>query len=69
MSDSKSIKTLAALTVLVSFFVQIGFAVGVFGPAWLSPLLTLPALAAMAWLWRDAQRQHAVAQAFTDLVI
>ena len=44
MPGSKLIKTLAVLTVLVSLFVQIGFAIGVFGPAWLSPLLTLPAL-------------------------
>ncbi|MEL6414149.1 MAG: hypothetical protein AAFQ15_04325 [Pseudomonadota bacterium] len=69
MSDSKSIKTLAVLTVLVSLIIQMGFAVGVFGPAWLSPLLTLPALAAVAWLWRTAEKQHAASQAFTDLVI
>ena len=69
MPDPKSIKTLAVLTVLVSLIVQIGFAIGVFGPAWLSPLLTLPALAAMAWLWRAAEKQNAVTQAFTDLVI
>lgn len=69
MPDPKSIKTLAVLTVLVSLIVQIGFAIGVFGPAWLSPLLTLPALAAMAWLWRAAEKQNVVTQAFTDLVI
>lgn len=69
MSDAKSIKTFAVLTVLVSLIIQIGFALGMFGPAWLSPLLTLPALAAMAWLWRAAEKQHAVSQAFTDLVI
>ena len=69
MSDAKTIKTLAVLTVLASLITQIGFAVGVFGPAWLSPLLTLPALAAVAWLWRAAEKQHAMSQAFTDLVI
>ncbi|NQY39203.1 MAG: hypothetical protein HRT80_03810 [Henriciella sp.] len=69
MLDPKSIKILAVLTVLVSLIVQIGFAIGVFGPAWLSPLLTLPALAAMACLWRAAEKQHAMTQAFTDLVI
>ena len=69
MPDPKSIKTLAVLTVLVSLIAQIGFAIGVFGPAWLSPLLTLPALTAMAWLWRAAEKQNAVTQAFTDLVI
>ena len=69
MTDLTSIKTLAALTVLVSLIIQTGFAIGLFGPAWLSPLLTLPALAAIAWLWRSAEKQHAMSQAFTDLVI
>lgn len=69
MSDAKFTKTLAVLTVLVSLIIQVGFAIGVFGPAWLSPLLTLPALAAVIWLWRAAEKQHAVSQAFTDLVI
>lgn len=69
MPGLKSIKTLAVLTVLVSLFIQIGFAVGLFGPAWLSPLLTAPALAAVIWLWRDAEKQNADSQAFTDLVI
>lgn len=69
MPEPKSIKKLAVLTVLFSLFVQIGFAIGVFGPAWLSPLLSFPALAAVIWLWRHAEKQHAVSQAFTDLVI
>ena len=69
MSDAIFIKTLAVLTVSVSLIVQVGFAIGVFGPAWLSPLLTLPALAAVIWLWRAAEKQHAVSRAFTDLVI
>ena len=69
MLDPKSIKILAVLTVLVSPIIQIGFAIGVFGPAWLSPPLTLPALAAMAWLWRATEKQHAMTQAFPDLVI
>lgn len=69
MPDLRSIKTLAVLTVLVSLIVQTGFAIGLFGPAWLSPLLTLPALAALAWLWRSAEKQHAMSQAFADLVI
>ena len=69
MPGSKLIKTLAVLTVLVSLFVQIGFAIGVFGPAWLSPLLTLPALAAVISLWRHAEKQHVASQAFADLVI
>ena len=69
MPGPKLIKILAVLTVFVSLFVQIGFAIGVFGPAWLSPLLTLPALAAIIWLWRHAEKRHAASQAFADLVI
>ncbi|MFN3213317.1 MAG: hypothetical protein ACE37M_09450 [Henriciella sp.] len=69
MPDTKTIKSLAVVTVAISLIVQIGFAVGVFGPAWLSPLLSLPALAAMVWLWRHAEQQHAKSQAFNDLVI
>jgi hypothetical protein len=62
-------KTNAIVTVAISLIVQIGFAIGVFGPAWLSPLLSLPALAAMAWLWRHAEQQRAKSQAFNELVI
>ena len=69
MRDLTPLKTLAVLTVLVSLIIQAGFAIGLFGPAGLSPLLTLPALAAMALLWRSAEKQHAMSQAFTDLVI
>lgn len=60
---------LAYLVIAASLAVQIGFACGVFGPAWLSPVLTLPALAALAWLWRRAERQNASSEAFTALVI
>lgn len=64
-----SLKNIAILTVALSIFVQIGFAVGVFGPAWLSPILTLPALAAVTWLWRSAEHRNAETQAFNELVI
>ena len=60
---------IALLIVLVSVAVQFGFAVGVFGPAWLSPILSLPGLATLAWLWRKAERDHQSSQAFTQLVI
>ena len=69
MPDTKSMKTCAVVTVAISLIVQIGFAIGVFGPAWLSPLLSVPALAAMVWLWRHAEQRHAKTQAFNELVI
>jgi len=59
----------AILIVLISLAIQIGFALGVFGPAWLSPILTLPALAAIARLWRRAERLNQSAKAFEQLVI
>lgn len=62
-------RRIAILVTLISLVIQIGFAIGVFGPAWLSPVLTLPALAAVAWLWRQSERQRAETQAFTALVI
>lgn len=62
-------RRLAILVTLISLVTQIGVAIGVFGPAWLSPVLTLPALAAVAWLWRQSERQRAETQAFTALVI
>lgn len=62
-------RRIAILVTLISLVTQIGFAIGVFGPAWLSPVLTLPALAAVVWLWRQSERQRAETQAFTALVI
>ena len=64
-----ALKWIAAMVVVLSVLVQIGFAFGVFGPAWLSPVLTLPALSAIAWLWRQAEHDHAASRAFTELVI
>ncbi len=61
--------SITGLIILVSLAIQIGFAVGIFGPAWLSPVLTLPALAAMARLWHRAEQQKASSQAFAALVI
>ena len=69
MSLSFSPNHIAYRIILVSVAVQIGFAIGVFGPAWLSPLLTLPAIAAVGWLWRRAEARTASAQAFEALVI
>lgn len=59
----------AYLVIAISLAIQVGFASGVFGPAWLSPGLSLPALAAMTWLWRRAEQQNASSQAFAALVI
>ncbi len=59
----------ALLIIVISLVVQLGFAVGFFGPAWLSPVLTLPALGAIAWLWRRAEKEKQTSQAFTQLVI
>lgn len=69
MSLSFSPNHIAYLIILVSVAVQVGFAIGVFGPAWLSPLLTLPAIAAVGWLRRRAEARTASAQAFEALVI
>lgn len=69
MSLSFSPNQTACLIILVSVAVQIGFAIGVFGPAWLSPLLTLPAIAAIGWLWRRAEARTASAEAFEAFVI
>ena len=69
MSAFLSYRSTAILIVLTSLGVQIGFAVGVFGPAWLSPALSLPALGALAWLWRRAEKQNETSQAFARLVV
>ncbi len=53
----------------VSLLVQMGFAVGLLGPAWLSPILSLPSLVLVAGLWRRAERDNRQNQAFTSLVI
>ena len=62
-------KKTIALIVAISLIVQIGFAIGVFGPAWLSPVLTLPVVLAVAFLWRRTEKQHAISSAFNQLVI
>lgn len=69
MSQHFSHQKTAFAIILVSVAVQFGFAIGVFGPAWISPILSLPGFAALAWLWRKAEKNHADAQAFTELVI
>lgn len=57
------------ITVIISLLMQVGFALGVFGPAWLSPVLSLPALALITVLWRRAERENQHSRAFTELVI
>ncbi len=69
MSTPQTQKRIAVSTALISLLAQIGFAIGVFGPTWLSPILTLPALASVAFLWRQAEQKRAESQAFTALVI
>ena len=69
MPISFSPTSIAYLVIAISLAVQLGFAFGVFGPAWLSPVFTLPALAIIAWAWRRAERQRAASQAFAALVI
>ncbi|MEM7639894.1 MAG: hypothetical protein AAF269_12635 [Pseudomonadota bacterium] len=69
MSVFQSFTSVAVFVVVASLGIQIGFAIGVFGPAWLSPILSLPSLAMLAWLWRRAEKQNKSSQAFTRLVI
>ncbi len=69
MSVVQTDKIAAIMVVFISLLVQLGFAFGVFGPAWLSPILSLPALAAIAFLWRRAERENQLIQAFNQLVI
>lgn len=69
MSVVQTQKSLALLIVFISLLIQLGFAFGLFGPAWLSPVLSLPALASIAFLWRRAERQNQQSQAFNRLVI
>lgn len=69
MSQHGSHQKMAIAIILLSVAVQFGFALGVFGPAWISPVLSLPGFAALAWLWRKAEKNHADTQAFTQLVI
>lgn len=62
--------TLAVVAIVgLSLLVQFGFAIGMLGPAWLSPTLTLPAVFAVTWLWRRAEKQNQRSQAFARLVI
>lgn len=56
-------------TVALCLLMQLGFALGLLGPAWLSPVLSLPALALITWLWRRAERENQTSRAFTELVI
>lgn len=62
-------KSFVFAATLACLLVQVGFALGVFGPAWLSPILTLPALALVATLWRRAEQENQQNQAFNRLVI
>lgn len=56
-------------TIVFCLLVQVGFALGIFGPAWLSPVLSLPALGLITWLWRRAERENHHNRAFAELVI
>nr|WP_070960652.1 hypothetical protein [Hyphomonas sp. Mor2] len=55
--------------VLICLLVQLGFALGTFGPTWLSPVLSLPALGLITWLWRRAEQENQSTRAFNALVI
>lgn len=69
MTDPKSHAWTATLIISFSLALQIAFAAELLGPAWLSPILSLPALGALIWLWQRAKQQHASLQAFNKLVI
>lgn len=62
-------KYLVIGTAVASLLVQMGFAVGLLGPAWLSPFLSLPSLVLVAELWRRAEQENQQNQAFNSLVI
>lgn len=69
MSAILTHKSMALGIVAICFLAQFGFALGIFGPTWLSPILSLPALFAFIWLWRRAEKQNQTTQAFARLVI
>jgi hypothetical protein len=69
MTFSISARSGVSLIVFISLLVQLGFALDLLGPAWLSPILSLPGLAALFWLWRREVKQNETAQAFERLVI
>lgn len=69
MPDLRTQEKVAVLIITISLIIQTGFAIGTFGPAWLSPILTLPALAVVTRLWWRAEKEHAASRAFTELVI
>ena len=62
-------KLLVIGTILASLLVQAGFSIGFFGPAWLSPVLSLPSLVLITWFWRRAEQQNQQNQAFNQLVV
>lgn len=69
MSVLKHPHTPVFVAIVSSLLVQVGFALGIFGPAWLSPVLSLPALGLITWLWRRAERENRNNRAFAELVI
>ncbi len=62
-------KKLVFGAILASLLLQMGFAVGALGPAWLNPLLSLPCLILITWLWRRSERENQQTKAFNQLVI
>jgi len=69
MSALKHPHSPVLMTIIFCLLMQVGFALGIFGPAWLSPVLSLPALGLITWLWRRAERENQHNRAFTELVI
>lgn len=69
MTEPKSHAWTAALVISFSLVLQVAFAAEMLGPGWMSPVVALPALILLTWLWRRAEHQHAAARADNELVI
>lgn len=69
MTALNSARNRVLFVVLASALLQIALSLHPGTPAWIYPLLTLPPLCLMTWLWWGADKQNRDNQAFARLVI